>query len=189
MPDMARKDALRAATRAARARLSPDEWARQDAERTRCALAAVGELPVGTAAVYVSLPGEPDTHALIDGLVARGWTVLIPRLRRQPDWGRFTRWADLTPGWREILQPPDPRLGAEALAEAELILLPCLAVGRDGSRLGTGGGWYDRALLHRRPDALMVALARADEVEDTVPTLAHDIPVHGYVTEHGWVLC
>ncbi|MFD0866860.1 5-formyltetrahydrofolate cyclo-ligase, partial [Tessaracoccus lubricantis] len=64
----------------------------------------------------------------------------------------------------------------------------CLAVGRDGTRLGTGGGWYDRALPHRRPGALLVALAREDEVLDTVPTLPHDVSVDGWATELGWVI-
>ena len=75
--------------------------------------------------------------------------------------------------------------GAEALAEATLIVVPCLAVGPDGSRLGTGGGWYDRALPHRSPGAPVIAVARDAEVLDDLATLTlpHDVPVDGYVTE------
>lgn len=188
MPLSASKDALREAVSAARAALRDEDWATEDAARARAVLSAVGTLPAATAAVYVSRPGEPGTMAIIDGLVARGWQVLVPKLRRTPDWAPFSGWAELTAGWAGIPHPSGPGLGAEALAEAAVVLLPCLAVGRDGSRLGTGGGWYDRALTHRRPDALLVALAREVEVYDAVPRLPHDVPVHGRATERGWVL-
>lgn len=187
MPDIVRKGALREAIASARAALTAEQWAADDAERTRHVLAAVDEFPAGTASVYLSLPGEPDTSGIIDGLTERGWRVLVPKLRRSPDWGWFTGWDDLTPGWAGIPQPSS-RLGAEALTEANLILLSSLAVGRDGTRLGTGGGWYDRALAHRRSDALLVALSRADEVLDTIPSEPHDVSIHGYATERGWVV-
>lgn len=188
MPQFARKDSLRASIRASRESLSPAQCAAEDELRTGAVLAAIDELPVGTVAVYVSLPGEPDTRHLIDVLQMRGWRVLVPKLRREPDWAPFTGWDDLTPGWARIPHPRGPGLGAEALGEADLILLPGLAFGRDGSRLGTGGGWYDRALTYRRSDALLVGLTREVEVFDTVASLPHDVPVHGYATERGWVL-
>lgn len=162
MPDIVRKGALREAIASARAALTAEQWAADDAERTRHVLAAVDEFPAGTASVYLSLPGEPDTSGIIDGLTERGWRVLVPKLRRSPDWGWFTGWDDLTPGWAGIPQP--------------------------SSRLGTGGGWYDRALAHRRSDALLVALSRADEVLDTIPSEPHDVSIHGYATERGWVV-
>ncbi|GAA4889426.1 hypothetical protein GCM10025789_02290 [Tessaracoccus lubricantis] len=188
MPEQPRKDALRAAVSAARNALSDGRWRDEDARRTRHVLAAVAPLPVATAAVYVSRRGEPDTRDIIDGLLALGWQVLVPRLVRAPDWAAFPGWVELVPGWGGIPHPAGPGLGAAGLAEADLILLPCLAVGRDGTRLGTGGGWYDRALPHRRPGALLVALAREDEVLDTVPTLPHDVSVDGWATELGWVI-
>lgn len=184
-----RKGALREAISAARRRTSTQAWEREDQHRTRHVLAALSDRRAGTAAVYVSLPGEPGTRAIIDGLLEAGWQVLVPKLRREPDWAQFPGWDALVPGWAGIPHPAGPGLGAEALAEADVILLPCRAVGRDGTRLGTGGGWYDRALLHRRADALLIGLAREAEVFDTVPTLPHDVAVHGYATERGWALC
>ncbi|MBB1509714.1 5-formyltetrahydrofolate cyclo-ligase [Tessaracoccus sp. MC1756] len=188
MPEQLRKDALRQDVSAARRAVPEAGWRRADAELARHVLAAVDELPVGTAAVYVSRPGEPGTRAIIDGLLALGWSVLVPRLTHSPDWAVFPGWDALVPGWGAIPHPPGPGLGAEAIAEADLVLLPCLAVGRDGSRLGTGGGWYDRALSRRRPNVLLVALARSEEVVDSVPVLPHDVSMDGYATELGWVI-
>ena len=57
----------------------------------------------------------------------------------------------------------------------------------EARRLGQGGGWYDRALPHRRPDTPVVALVRAAEVRDSLPTLPHDVSIDGAVSELGWV--
>ncbi len=138
----------------------------------------------GTVALYASRPGEPGTLSLISRFQDLGWRVLLPKLRREPDWAWAT--PTLVPAWAGIPEPTGNRLGAAALREANLIIVPCLAVGRDGSRLGTGGGWYDRALGYRDPKAQIWALANAEEVLPTVPTQPHDLPVDAVVTELGF---
>ena len=181
-----RKDSLRAAVLAQRAALSPSVWTAQDRARTEHVLARLAGRS-GTVALYASLPGEPGTTALIDALADAGWTVLLPVLRRRVDWAEFASWGQMVPGWRDIPEPARPRLGPEALARADLILVSALSVGMDGSRLGTGGGWYDRALPSRSPGTPVVALARGAEVVASLPMEEHDVAVQGVVTETGWV--
>jgi len=60
------------------------------------------------------------------------------------------------------------------------------AVSRDGTRLGMGGGWYDRALHHRRPGTPVWALANSDEVLPRLPHEPHDLPVDAVITEDGF---
>ncbi|HJE50909.1 MAG TPA: 5-formyltetrahydrofolate cyclo-ligase [Tessaracoccus flavescens] len=184
----AQKDALRRAVLTARASVSPEAWADEDRRRTEHLLALLNGGPPHTVALYASRPGEPSTTAAIDALHDAGWPLLLPVLRRHPDWARFDGWAHTTPSWGDIPEPTTPRLGAEGLATADLIVISCLAVGRDRSRLGTGGGWYDRALEHRRADAPVIALTREAEVYDTIPMESHDLIIDGYVTEAGSVL-
>lgn len=186
---MTGKDPLRAELNRHRAALTPQQWAVEDASRTRAALETIDSLaptdPLKRViALYASRPGEPGTLMLLRELAAAGWSILLPKLRKEPDWAWYEGQGRLAPGWGQIPEPMGPALGAGAIALAEIIVVPALAVGRDGSRLGTGGGWYDRALPHRSPSAQVLVIARSDEVRDSLPTEPHDVAVDLVVTEH-----
>ena len=149
-------------------------------DRTERALALCGHSEV--VALYASVEGEPDTWELIDALVAGGTRVLLPVLRREPDWAWYTGRDHLKASWRGILQPTGPQLGAGVLVRAEWIWVPGLAATRAGHRLGTGGGWYDRALLKASPRARIGILLHDGEVVDEVPTEPWDRRVQFLLT-------
>lgn len=179
MTSIGNKGALREAMLNGRTARTPSA----DAARTAVLRRELADV-TGVVACYASVAGEPDTTELISWLSTR-CRVLLPVLRRQPDWAWFTSWDDMRPAWRGIPEPAGPRLGAEALALADLVLCPALAVGLDGTRLGTGGGWYDRALPHRRPGTPVWCLVSDREVLPTVPVEDHDQRVDAAVTESG----
>jgi 5-formyltetrahydrofolate cyclo-ligase len=79
-----------------------------------------------------------------------------------------------------IPEPVGPRLGPEAIGACDLVLVPALLVDRRGTRLGRGGGSYDRALA--RATGLTVALLHDDELVDELPCEPHDIPVAAVAT-------
>ena len=62
---------------------------------------------------------------------------------------------------------------------------PALAVDRFGIRLGRGGGYYDRALVHARPDAVLVTVVFDGERVDELPREDHDRSVAAVVTPSG----
>jgi 5-formyltetrahydrofolate cyclo-ligase len=103
--------------------------------------------------------------------------------------GRDLTWAvdtgRLTPGRFGLLEPLGPRLGPTALRTADVVVVPALAVARDGVRLGRGGGYYDRALQYARSDAVLVALVFDDELLDELPSEQHDRRVTAVVTPSG----
>ncbi|MEU4084697.1 5-formyltetrahydrofolate cyclo-ligase [Streptomyces aureus] len=147
-----------------------------------------------TVAAYVSVGSEPGTRTLLDALHARGVRVLLPVLLpdNDLDWGAYTGPDSLTEvrhgGKMALLEPAGERLGPEAVAEADAVLLPGLAVDARGMRLGRGGGSYDRVLarLERAgADPALVVLLYGTEVVDRVPEEAHDRPVHAVVTPAG----
>lgn len=138
-------------------------------------------------AVYVSLPSEPGTGSLRGALRRRGHPVLLPVLRpdRDLDWVRDDGRTVPDP-----LRPDGERLGVAAPAECGLLLLPALAVDADGTRLGQGGGSYDRVLARlvardRRP--LLLAIVHDEEVlpPAALPREAHDVDVDGWLTPSG----
>ena len=91
----------------------------------------------------------------------------------------------LAPGRYGLLEPVGPRLGPTAIGTADVVVLPALGVDRRGVRLGRGGGYYDRALQHVRPDAVLVAVVFDDELLDELPAEPHDRLVTAVVTPSG----
>lgn len=178
-----------------RARIRASRKKRSAADQFRLATAladVVGGMPelhqAKCVAAYVARPGEPGTEETLTRLRNRGVPVLLPVLTAGLDRG----WAyDLGPEDREVAapgRPPEPtteHLPATALESADVILAPALAVDQHGTRLGQGGGWYDRALTYARDDALIVAMVYDEEFEDAdirLPREPHDRPVHVVAT-------
>ena len=180
------KDALRRAVADQRRALSPDAWRIEDEERTTRLLAALGDVP-GTVALYASRPGEPGTAAAITTLHAAGWHVVLPTLTGAPGWATFHGWNRMRTSWGGIPEPLAPE--AVSLDIADVVVVACLAVARDGTRLGTGGGWYDRALEQRRHGTPVWALARTQELLLQLPREDHDVPVDAAVTQDGVHAC
>lgn len=145
-----------------------------------------------TVAAYVSVGHEPCTRLLLEHLEESGTAVLLPVLGPHLSrcWGYFRGIADLAE--RSPGRPPEPSgqvLPATAVADAEAVIVPALAVDRSGRRLGQGGGWYDRVLPLRRPEAPVFAVVHDDElVTGPLPTQAHDARVDAVITPDEWFL-
>jgi 5-formyltetrahydrofolate cyclo-ligase len=143
-------------------------------------------LPARTVAAFVGTKSEPPTLPLLAALRAGGRTVLLPVLREDMDleWAPFQSADALRPARLGLLEPAGPSLGLDAVRDADLVLVPALAVDRAGRRLGQGGGSYDRAL--ERSGAPVVAIVFDEEVlDEPIPVEPHDRPVAGVLTPGG----
>lgn len=140
-----------------------------------------------TVAAYVSMGTEPGTGPLLDGLAAAGKRVLLPVLLPDGDldWAVYGGPASLAPARLGLLEPVGPLLGPDAVATADVVLVPALAVDRSGVRLGRGGGSYDRALARVPAGTFVCALLHDNELLDEVPRAAHDRAVTAVVTPRG----
>ncbi|MET9619906.1 5-formyltetrahydrofolate cyclo-ligase [Streptomyces sp. NPDC006464] len=186
--DPSEKAALRRELLAARAALTGRDTAAEDLARAALELDELAG--ASTVAAYVSVGREPGTRALLDALRARGVRVLLPVLLpdNDLDWAVYEGGEGLARAGRGLLEPTGPRLGPDAVCDADAVLLPGLAVDGRGMRLGRGGGSYDRVLARlgragARP--ALVVLLYANEVVARVPEEPHDHPVHAVVTPEG----
>lgn len=142
-----------------------------------------------TVAAYVSIGAEPGTGPLLEGLLAVGKRVVLPVLLPDDDlaWAAYDGPRSLVPAGRGLLEPAGERLPTEAVATADAVLVPGLAVDASGMRLGRGGGSFDRALARVPVGTFTCALLYDDEVlpADAVPAQAHDRPVTAAATPAG----
>jgi 5-formyltetrahydrofolate cyclo-ligase len=179
----AEKAALRSQVLTSRARLSADS--REEAGKLiRDAVLVLPEVQMaGTVAAYYSIGGEPHTRGLVYALWKRGTYVLLPVLRRDGDldWASYEGPDSLVRGARGLLEPGEPARGVEAVARADVVLAPALAVDLAGNRLGRGGGSFDRALARVGPLIPLIALLYDDELVDRVPAEPHDVRVRAAV--------
>ncbi|HET6698021.1 MAG TPA: 5-formyltetrahydrofolate cyclo-ligase [Nocardioidaceae bacterium] len=140
-----------------------------------------------TVACYVSVSTEPGTGPLLEALQARGRRVILPVLQRDGDldWAAYTGPEALVAAGRGLLEPVGPRLGPDAVATADVLLCPAVAVDRSGMRLGRGGGSYDRALSRVPVGTFVCALLYDGELLDAVPADDHDRRVGAVATPSG----
>jgi 5-formyltetrahydrofolate cyclo-ligase len=126
-----------------------------------------------TVAAYLSVEHEPPTLVLLDALRLHGVEVLLPVIDGLSlDWAPYVGPGGLAPGPLGLSEPATPRLGADAVTQADVVIVPALAVDRQGNRLGRGRGFYDRALIDVA--APIVAVVYDDELIDDVPAEPHD---------------
>jgi len=154
-----------------------DDQRNSAARQLRDAVLGLPEMQMaGTVAAYMSIGTEPDTRGLIFALWKRGTYVLLPVLQADGDldWATYEGPDSLVPGPRGLLQPAEARRGVTAIASADVVVVPAVAVDRAGRRLGRGGGSYDRALARVGGAVLTVALLYDGELVAKVPAGAHD---------------
>ncbi|WP_435768444.1 5-formyltetrahydrofolate cyclo-ligase [Nocardioides sp. SYSU DS0651] len=140
-----------------------------------------------TVACYVSVGTEPGTTELLDRLRSAGKRVVLPVLLADLDldWAAYEGPGSLVPARRGLLEPSAPPLGPDAVATADAVLVPGLAVSRTGLRLGRGGGSYDRALGRVPVGTFTCVLLYDDELLPDVPAEPHDRPVTAAATPAG----
>lgn len=173
------KTALRDQVLAARRRLSIAELAQASLALSEEVLALEEVRRAATVAAYVSIGSEPGTGLLLEALLSRGHRVVLPLLRpdRDLDWAEHRGSGSLVRARRGLLEPSAPPLGVDAVATADVVLVPGLAAGPTGERLGRGGGSYDRALARVPVGTPTLVLLHAGETGLPVPTEPHDRPV------------
>jgi 5-formyltetrahydrofolate cyclo-ligase len=140
--------------------------------------------------VYVSFGSEVDTHKIINYALDQGKNVFVPKIiSRKAGMAavQIKSLGDLERNSFGILEPKDfkDKAGANIL---DYILVPGLGFDLKGSRLGYGGGFYDRFLKDISAKASVIALAYETQIVESLTVESFDIPVKGIITENGQTL-
>ncbi|MBE0476284.1 MAG: 5-formyltetrahydrofolate cyclo-ligase [Coriobacteriia bacterium] len=177
-----RKAELRAHARALRAMLP----ARRRGEQALAIAERLLGLPevaaAGAVLAYGASEEEADPRPAVDALRERGVRIAYPRIAGEGclalHWVSSAE--ELQVGALGIREPAGTCACAEP-SGIDVVLVPGIAFGRDGYRLGFGAGYYDR-FLPTVPDAFKVGLAYEVQLFDTVPHEAHDVPLDAVIT-------
>ncbi len=131
---------------------------------------------------YVSYGGEVETRPLLTALLESGKTLLLPRcqLGARIDCVPVSNLDELSPGAYGILEPPQSYPAVD-WTQVDFAVIPALACGENGFRLGQGGGYYDRFLSGA--GCLSAALCLEEFLIPAVPQEEHDQPVGWIITQ------
>jgi len=140
--------------------------------------------------IYMAFDGELDLAALVEGLSRRRKRLFAPQLGRSSRGMSFIHCrrgpiATNAYGISEPVngQPIDPR-------SLDLVLVPLVAFDTTGTRLGMGGGHYDRlfAFLNRRRQwrhPKLLGVGFEFQRQGVLPRAPWDVSLDGAATEQG----
>jgi len=177
------KRALRAKCLAARCALSLTEKAERDAALCRAIAQSSAFAHADLLLLYSPVRGEPDLTPLAALAAARGIPTAFPRTEENEMTFHIATPTDLTERDRFGIPVPSADAPCAVCTAQTLCILPGLAAGLDGTRLGYGGGFYDRFLAAFRGFSLFALYDFL--VFPTLPFEDFDFRVTTLFTEKG----
>lgn len=142
-----------------------------------------------TVFVYVDFRSEVQTRRLILQMQSLGKKVVVPvtlLLERDLLPVRITSLEnDLAPGYASILEPVKAIRNTNSVSpeSIDIIVLPGSVFDEYGGRMGYGGGFYDRFVSQKAPQALRIGLCYDLQVVPEAPLQDHDERMDMIVTE------
>jgi 5-formyltetrahydrofolate cyclo-ligase len=139
-----------------------------------------------TVVLFAPQPREPDVELL--WAHATGKTIAYPRVEDER-LGIYsvTSLHELRPERWGIREPAADPAHAVAPDSVALILVPGTAFTRNGTRVGRGGGFYDRLLAGLTAGACKIGVCFGYQIVPELPTEPHDQSVDFIATESGIV--
>lgn len=180
------KSQIRENVRSQRAQLSPDQVKKAAEILTEHAtVSGDPELlniiaSANTIALYRSVKGELSCDGIAKYLIDEGKTVCFPRVKGETM--DFFEVKDLEGDFSiGAYDVPEPKMDCRKIypSDIDLIFVPAVAYTEEGTRLGQGGGYYDRYLnqygADKRPIA--VGICYDFQIYTALPVEEHDYMV------------
>ena len=141
--------------------------------------------------IYLENDGEIGTSQLLKMALESNISCFLPVLESSTQNNLcFVRYDNDTPLHKNkfgILEPSLNEKNSIDPVKLDVIFLPVVGFDRSGSRLGMGGGYYDRALeftkLHKLDKPKLVGLAHSIQEIKSIHRQVWDIPINFIATE------
>ena len=139
-----------------------------------------------TVLLYASYGSEVHTDDLAKELIKRGKAVAFPKITSVA--GLMTLWRvknldALIPHKHGIRAPDVTRSQPIEPITVDCVIYPGLAFTKGRSRLGQGGGYYDRLSTKIADNCARIGVCFETQLVDELPHETHDAKVHWVVTE------
>ena len=139
---------------------------------------------------FLAFGKELSVDAILAEALAQGKLVCVPFITSATEFVAvrlcsFDNFALDRYGIRTV-QPPLEIIEPQAI---DFVLVPGVAFGRDGSRMGMGAGYYDRFLPQLREQTVTVGVAYAALLQEHLPCDEHDQKMQLLVSESGVLTC
>ena len=135
---------------------------------------------------YLAFDQEPLLDALMSKVFSAGKIVTVPQILEGQGKMEAVLWQpsiELEEGRFGIRQIPEAKRIAVDPSEIDLIVVPSLALDKKGTRLGMGGGYYDRFLAQLSARTVLLGVCWQEQLQDELPVEAHDRRLHYVLTE------
>lgn len=148
----------------------------------------------GRLGLYMAADGEISPDGIGSGFAALGWSIWIPVVDSGTGmtFGRLEPDVPMVENRFGILEP-DPSAERREAAQLDIVIVPCVAIDRDGNRMGMGAGFYDRALSPVHPLSgsagvdrgrpLLIGVGFDFQLVDRIDPDPWDVPMDVVVTD------
>ena len=134
-----------------------------------------------TIACYYSIGSEVKTYNILQEILSEGKILALPRVEDDElVFCNVRKLEDLEKGEFGIMEP---KQNCSLTSEFDAILVPAIAMTREGQRLGYGKGFYDRFLADKK--SATIALAYSKTILKNIPSSKNDVKIQWIVTEDG----
>lgn len=130
---------------------------------------------------YYSIGSEVKTQDILQEILKSGKDLALPKVvKKDLVFKKIKSISDLEEGNFSVMEPKDY---CEDMKKIEVIIVPAIALTREGHRLGYGFGYYDRYLSGKKLKT--IALSYSKQVIRSFPHSDHDVRIDCIVTEDG----
>ena len=128
---------------------------------------------------YYSIGSEVKTQDILQEILKDGKEVSLPKVvKKDLVFKKINNLSDLEPGNFSIMEPKDY---CEDVKKIEVVIVPAIALTREGYRLGYGFGYYDRYLSGKKSKT--ISLSYSKQIIRSFPYSDNDVRIDRIVTE------